>query len=197
MGNAAGQGLAANLAPAAQAVFSGPQPAYVYDQTPNALGSYIANFFFDPNDAFTGDNPVDIFTGLDAEGEAIFGIQFMHSDETPNVYQIRGWAKAAEEEVYSNWVSIDNAAQNVQLSWQSDQLASAFLYVDGENVATLSADTSEHKLEEVRLGPSRGVEDTSGSLAASASGTMYFDEFVSFGTGVVMKNTLFLPMIRN
>ncbi|MCJ7551427.1 MAG: multicopper oxidase domain-containing protein [Anaerolineae bacterium] len=195
MGGVAGQGLAANMAGAAvaaQAVTLGAQPAYVYDQTPDALGFYLANFYFDPNDAVTGDNPVDIFIGLDAENEPVFGIQFMHTAAAPDTYQIRGWVEAeeldAELEVYTDWVTIANAPQNIQLDWRSKENVDVLFYVDGSIVATLNADTSEYKLDEVRLGPSGVMDD-------SASGTMYFDEFVSLGAETDMLAIIFFPLI--
>jgi FtsP/CotA-like multicopper oxidase with cupredoxin domain len=188
MGGGAGLGLAANMAAAAQAVTAAAQPAYVYDQTPEQFGYYIANFYFDPNDAVTGDNPIDIFIGLDAESEPIFGIQFLHTAAAPDTYQIRGWVEAEGVEVYTDWTPLTNAPQNLQLDWRSKENAAVLLYVDGDIVATLTAETSEYKLDEVRLGPSRGIED-------SASGTMYFDEFVSLGAETDMLPVAFLPVI--
>ena len=154
MGNATGQGLAANLAPAALTVATDALPAYVSDQTPNELGSYMTNFFFDPNGATTGDDLIEIFSGLNNGAESIFGIQFQHTLENPDSYQIRAWAKAATEEDFTDWVSIGNGPQNIQFKWISAKVGSAYLYVDGVQVAMVTADTSGFKLDEVRLGPS-------------------------------------------
>ena len=194
MGGVAGQGLAANMTPAAQAFTAGTQSAYVFDQTPEGLGHYLANFFFDPNDATTGDEPVDIFVGLDAESEPIFGIQFLHTAEAPTVYRIRAWAKVAEDEIYGAWAPIANGPQNIQLDWDANQHASVFLYVDGEHAATMNVDTSGYLVDEVRLGPSRGTE-TSDTTASIASGTLYFDEFMSFGSVANTQTLIFMPMI--
>jgi hypothetical protein len=70
MGGGGGQGLVAAM---------GDQPAYVFHQIPAALGSFMANIYFNPNGAVTSAIPVDIFTGLDAGGTAIFGVQFLHT----------------------------------------------------------------------------------------------------------------------
>jgi hypothetical protein len=90
-----------------------PQPAYVYDLTPEGLASYVANFYFDPNDAVTGMEPVDIFMALDASGAPVFGIQFMHTADAPNEYMVRSWAAIAGDEVHSEWVSIVKGPQNL------------------------------------------------------------------------------------
>ena len=196
MGGAGGQGLVANLAgPMVKSASMDAQPAYVYDQTPNAFGYYLANFYFNPNSAASGDTPVDIFLGLDEDNEPIFGIQYLHKTASLDMYQLRAWFRADDVNVYSEWVMIANAAQNIQLNWLSNQLSSLYMYVDGYPVTKLILDTSSYKLEEVRLGPSRGMEDSSGSLS-SASGTMYFDEFTSFGAVSDMLVRLLLPVIN-
>ncbi len=191
MGGVAGQGLAANMGMAGQAPSAMAQPAYVYDRTPEALRSYAANFYFDPNDAVTSDTPVDIFVGRNAEGDAVFGVQFRHTAGDQDAYQVRGWAEADALVVYSDWTAIMNAPHNIQFDWQSSEHATVSLYVDGEAVATLTAETNEHQVDEVWLGPSGGLEDLSGS----ASGTMYFDEFMSFGSQTSALPTIYMPLI--
>ena len=195
MGGAGGQGLAATIGTggAAQARSQATDPAYVYDQTPDQLGSYVANFFFDPTDTVTSDSPVDIFVGLAEESEPIFGVQFQHSSDEPGMHRIRAWAMVDDQPVYSAWDSIAAGPQNIQLDWQSNQYGSVLLYVEGEQVAALNADTAEYKLEEVRLGPSGGMDGAQGS----ASGTMYFDEFLSYGDQGNTGTIIFLPMLQN
>ena len=195
MGGAGGQGLAATIGTggAAQARSQATDPAYVYDQTPDQLGSYVANFFFDPTDTVTSDSPVDIFVGLAEESEPIFGVQFQHSSDEPGMHRIRAWAMVDDQPVYSAWDSIAAGPQNIQLDWQSNKYGSVLLYVEGEQVGALNADTAEYKLEEVRLGPSGGMDGAQGS----ASGTMYFDEFLSYGDQGNTGTIIFLPMLQN
>lgn len=196
MGGVDAQGLAANMAMAAASPDAGMgQAAYVYDNTPNSLASYTANFYFNPNDAVTGMNPVDIFLGSDRETTAIFGIQYQHESAASDMYQIRAWAKVDDgSEAYTAWVPVKVGAQNIQLDWTSNKMSVLFLSVDNQVVATLAADTHEYTLDTVRLGPSRGVD----SMAPeAASGTMYFDEFISFGSTAGL-NTFgfFLPSVQ-
>ena len=70
--------------PAALLLSSDAEPAYVSDQTPNELGSFMTNFFFDPNGTTTGDDLIEIFSGLGNGAESIFGIQFQHTLENPD-----------------------------------------------------------------------------------------------------------------
>jgi hypothetical protein len=174
------------------------QPAYVFHQIPNALGSFMANFAFNPNGAVTSDTPVDIFTGLDANGVEIFGIQYLHTAGAPGVYQIRGWTKTVDDlEFYTDWAPITNAEQELQLDWQSAETSNLNLYVGGAVVASVAGDTSLIQLSQERLGPSRGVA----SIDPSVVGTIYLDEFISLSTEIatpyppVTISISFLPMV--
>ncbi len=190
MGGAGGQGLVAAM---------GDQPAYVYHQIPAALGSFMANFYFNPNGAITSDIPVDIFAGLDADGVAIFGVQFLHTAGVSDPYQIRGWARTADGNVYTDWAPIANAEQNIQLDWQSDLSSSLNLYVEGEVVASVTADTSLYKVIEERLGPSLGDDDivsiSTAGVTAAASGTVFLDEFISLSTEAPIPFKVYMPML--
>jgi len=200
MGDAGGQGLVAALGGGVedQSVTSADQLAYVFHKLPAALGSYMANIYFNPNGAITSDTPVDIFTGLDANGVEIFGVQFLHTAGAPDLYQIRGWAKADEADVYTAWAPIVNAEQNIQLDWQSNLDSSLNLYLKGDIVAAVTADTSLFRLSETRLGPSRGIGDddiSASGVNASASGTIYLDEFVSLSTEATIPLSIYLPVM--
>ncbi len=153
------------------------QPAYVYHSLPAPLGSYMANFYFSPHGATPGDTPVDIFAGHDASGTAIFGVQLQL---VSTVYQVRAWALGDDSVIYTDWKDIANAANNIQLDWQSGQTASLNLYVDGAVVASVSGDTSLYKLSEERLGPGSEISvDASSTSATVPSGTVYYDTFYS------------------
>jgi len=199
-GGGAGQGLAANLlAPMPKAgaatptAMDMPQPAYVYDRTPEFLSSYITSFYFDPNDAMTGESPLDIFLGLDSNAEAVFGIQLRQAEHVAGQYELRGWAKADGAEVYTDWVALTNAAHGLQLNWQSGPDGALHLFVDNAEAASLHLDTSLYRVDEVRLGPSRGLED---HTAMGASGIMYFDEFTSWGAEITSAPlVLYIPVV--
>jgi hypothetical protein len=134
------------------------QPAYVYHQLTDPLGSFMSIFQFNPNGATTSDIPVDIFTGLDASGSEIFGLQYLHTAGAPGVYQVRGWAMTDMVVITTDWVSISNAAHTLQLDWQSMETSSLNLYVDSQDPVSVNGDTSPYKLAQERLGPSLGVD---------------------------------------
>ena len=190
MGGGAGQGLVAAM---------GDQPAYVYHRIPAALGSFMANLYFNPNGAITSATPVDIFAGLDANGAAVFGVQFLHTAGASDPYQIRGWAKTPDGPVYTEWAPIANAEQNIQLDWQSDLNSSLNLYVEGDVVATITADTSLYSVIEERLGPSIGDDDSvivsTAGVTATTSGAVYLDEFISLSIQAPIPFTIYIPML--
>ena len=155
-----------------------PQPAYVYDNSPEGELSYDASFYFDPNSTNSGGEPIDIFTGLDQNGQPAFGIQY---EVEGSEYQIRGWAMQNGVPVYMDWVYIADAPQEIEVAWLSDANAGFSLFVDGRLTGTVIGDTSAYQLDEVLLGPSS-------NLAAGASGTMYFDEFTSSRLSAVLHN---------
>ncbi len=180
--------------------------AYVSNLIAEELGSYMANFYFNPHGAVIA-SPVDIFTGLDAEGEKIFGVQFQMLAGSPDLYQVRGWAKTELSDVFTDWVTISNAEQNIQLDWQSDAVSSLNLYVQEEMVASVGGDTSLYQLVEERFGPSTGTgggDVLSISLPAGTTTTpqtVYLDEFISLSTEIATPftpasiNVIFLPMV--
>ena len=191
---AGGQGLLANMGgamPGNAVTMMGPQPAYVYHATSEPLGYYQANFYFNPNGAFSGDTPIDIFAGKATSEDTIFGIQYQHTSAAPNVYQVRAWAEVDNGVAYSGWVTIANTAQNLQLDWRSRTEAHVDLYVNSSLAATFKGDTSETMLNEILLGPSAGVEGSS----VAASGTMYFDEYTAFGAVNDMLLKIMFPLL--
>jgi FtsP/CotA-like multicopper oxidase with cupredoxin domain len=168
--NGGAYGMAATIGP-------NGEPAYVYDNSPAAEVMYDANFYFNPNKAVT-DSPVDIFIGLDQNGQPLFGVQYQSVDA--NTFQLRTWAMIGADPVYSNWDEFATApgsnlaamTHKLDVAWASGASAGLSFYVDDHLYQTLSGDTSAFQLEEVVLGPSLGLD-------AGASGTMYFDEFTS------------------
>jgi FtsP/CotA-like multicopper oxidase with cupredoxin domain len=183
------------------------QGSYVFHQIPEELGSYMTDFYFNPNDALIA-SPVDIFSGLDAAGEKIFGVQFQMLTGSPDLYQIRGWARTEQSDIFTDWVTISNARQNIQLDWQSEVVSSLNLYVEGEMVASTGGDTSLYKLVEEQFGLSTttGEDDLDISPTAGTTTTLqtvYLDEFISLSTQITQPYTpvvitfIYLPVVTN
>jgi len=185
--NGGAQGMAAVVGGGAAQAPSGAevQPAYVYDTTPEGEVNYDASFFFNPNDTNSGDEPVDIFVGLDQNGQPIFGIQYQGGNDS---YHVRGWVLQNEEEVYTPWFNITNGPHQLEVAWQSDTNGKFSLFVDRVLAGTVTGDSSAYLLDEVLLGPSMG-------LSAGTSGTMYFDEFTSSRIIAVEDNVIYLPIL--
>jgi hypothetical protein len=180
------QGMAAILGGGAVQAPSGePQPAYVYDTTPEGEVNYDASFFFNPNDTNSGDDPVDIFVGLDQNGQPIFGIQYQGGNDS---YHVRGWVLQNDEAVYTPWFGIEDEPHQLEVAWQSDTNGKFSLFVDRVLAGTVTGDSSAYLLDEVLLGPSMG-------LSAGTSGTMYFDEFTSSRIIAVEDNVIYLPIL--
>ncbi len=94
MGAAGGtQGMAAVLGaggvPAQVAGAAVPQPAYVFDASPERETIYSAGFYFNPNSSRTGDRPVDIFVALSPTSQPVFGLQYEQDDSNSD------WVKSA------------------------------------------------------------------------------------------------------
>ena len=132
---------------------------------------YYASFLFNPNDAVSGDGPVDIFVGLDQDFMPAFGVQYQR-DEASNTLEVRGWFLADGQQVFTDMVEIANGANMIDMAWQSGAQGSFSLFLNEQHIKTMTGDTSAHKLVEVLLGPSMG-------LSKASSGVMYFDEFTS------------------
>jgi hypothetical protein len=125
-------------------------------------------------------SPVDIFLGLDQNGQLIFGVQYQYVDT--NTFQLRSWVLHNDNPVYSSWdvfatdpgedAPAPTITHKIDIAWTSGVHAGFSFYVDDTLFTTLSGDTSAYQLDEVLLGPSLG-------LAAGDSGSMYFDEFTS------------------
>jgi hypothetical protein len=154
------------------------QPAYVYDLSPAGEVKYDGNFYFNPNQAVT-DGPVDIFLGLDQNGQPLFGVQYQYLDATS--FELRAWAMLNGAPEYSSWdVFAPEPGEDdpmvtthkIDVAWASGVVAGLSFYVDDQLFQTLAGDTSAFQLEEAILGPSMG-------LSAGDSGSMYFDEFTS------------------
>ncbi|MFN2183190.1 MAG: multicopper oxidase domain-containing protein [Anaerolineae bacterium] len=156
-----------------QAVLTGNTPGYVTDLTPFQDASYHARFYFDPNGTQTGNNASQtIFAGLDGANTTILQVQFRRQNAGGGTYQVQLAVLGAGGTAMTAWVTISNAPHSIEIAWQSGAASTASLSVDGTLYSLTGLDTSAYLLEAVRLGPSAG-------LSGAASGTMYFDAFVS------------------
>ncbi len=168
-----------------KAQINGAAPAYVVDQSPGGAASYHASFYFNPNGFDTLADSVDIFTGVAAGSNAIFGVQFERSAGGP---EIRGWVLDNGVQTFTAWHHVNDAAQNIELVWLGQNDATFSLAVDGVVLETLTGlNTSAYLLSEVWLGPSAG-------LTSGMTGNLYFDGFSS-RLEIVNYNQIFLPVI--
>lgn len=156
---------------------------YVSDLTPFTDTSYHARFYFSPNGVLPSNNNsangVTIFSGLNGANTAIFQVQFRRQNAAGGTYQVRLAVLRAGGTSTTSWFNITNAPHAIEIAWQSAGAASARLYTDGTLRQTLTGlNTSAYLLESVRLGPSAG-------LVSGATGSMYFDAFVSTRNTIV------------
>jgi hypothetical protein len=90
-------------------------------------------------------------------------------------------------QVFTDWYDISNAPHQVEIAWQSNSSSGFNLLIDGFLRRSLHGDTSAYTLDSVRLGPSSG-------LTATATGSLYFDQFNSNRLNAVKYN-LHLPVV--
>jgi FtsP/CotA-like multicopper oxidase with cupredoxin domain len=168
MGNDGGtEGLVVTLA--------GNTPGYVTDLTPAAETTYRARFYLNPNGTLTANNNVvTVLAGRDAADADVVRVEYRRRNAQGGTYEVRGWVQTAGGAVTTNWFVINNNAANaIEIAWESGAAASFSLYVHGGLQQTLTGlDTSAYTVESALLGPSAGLNN-------SAAGTMYFDAFVS------------------
>ena len=177
------------------AKIDGGMPAYLYDLNPSGETAYDANFYFNPNNANLSGDPVDIFLGLDQNGQPAFGAQYQSLGL--NSFQLRGWIRQNGDPVYTKWdvfatnesEDLVNATHKIDLAYLSDVKGGLSLYIDNTEFATLRGETSAALMNEALLGPSLGMSGTS-------SGTMYFDEFTSSRINALSTNVSFyIPLV--
>ena len=161
-----------------QVGLAGTAKSYITDPSPMLEPSYRARFHFNPNSALpvnnNAANGVTIFSGLNGSDTAIFQVQFRRQNAGGGIYQVRLSVARAGGVTNTSWFTISNTWHSIEIAWNSGTSVSASLYTDGTLKQTLTGlNTSVNKLATVRLGPSVGT------LGTSASGTMYFDDFVS------------------
>ncbi len=158
-------------------------PAYIADRTPLAEATYQAGFLFDPSGADTNGEAHDIFVGLNAAGTPILGIEFETSPAGP---EARAWVRQGGVNTFTDWYHLAAGASHLQITWESDPVATLIFEIDGQVQATLTGlDTEAYRLDEVRLGPSSG-------LSTGMSGVERYDSFTSYR---MVLYQVFLPVV--
>lgn len=145
--------------------------SYLVDRTPSAEASYRASFLLNTNGLATAGAGVDIFTGEDAEGNAIFGLEYARGVESA---ELRAWVISGGERSYTAWTRLADSAQKVEIAWHSGARSSFWFTVDDKPVTILrDVNTSAYRLETVKLGVNAGY-------AADIFGSLFFDAFESY-----------------
>ena len=185
-GGALGMAATIGTAPALLHASDVVEPAaYVYDDTPSDEDAYDASFYFDPNGASSGSDEITIFIGVDQLSQPIFGVEFEGNGADPGA--ISGWVMVDGEQISTKLYEISEAPHKIEVAWESGAVGGFSLYIDDKLCETLKGNTSASLLDEVLLGPS--------SVPSSgASGTMYFDQFVSNRLDAV-QHVYFFPSI--
>ncbi len=141
----------------------------VRDTSPANEASYHARFWFHPNGSNLGPAAEKVFVGKSASGKTLFDVQVQ---QVTGGYRIRAEALIGKKELKSSWVALSNAWHAVEIGWRSAASGGLTLLLDGGVVASMSGDTSAFTLDRVDLG-------AVGGLKGGASGSQFFDSFVS------------------
>jgi RHS repeat-associated protein/CSLREA domain-containing protein len=150
---------------------------YVTDDTPSAEPRYRARFYFDPNSITMANGDAHfIFKGYEGTSTDILRVEFRLSS---GLYQIRGGIlNDSSTWVNSNWFTINDAQQFIELDWHAATAAGAnngslTLWIDGIQLAVVTGvDNDTWQVDRARLGALSGID-------AGTSGTYYFDAFES------------------
>ncbi|MCX7853723.1 MAG: hypothetical protein N2383_13225, partial [Caldilineales bacterium] len=160
-----------------QATVNDNNPLYVRDTRPAAETRYRARFHFHPNGiAMAVGDSHTLFAGRQGSTE-VFRLLFRRASTG---YQVRGQIRDdATTYLATNWYTIANAAQVIELRWQAStgvgaNNGSLQLWVNGVLRQTLSGvDNDTRRVDDVRLGPQAGID-------TGTRGVMYFDGFESW-----------------
>jgi RHS repeat-associated protein/CSLREA domain-containing protein len=161
-----------------QALIDDLNGIYVTDDTPNAEPRYRARFYFDPNSITMANGDAHfIFKGYEGTSTDILRVEFRLSS---GLYQIRGGLLKDDGSTWvnSNWFTINDAQQFIELDWQAATAVGAdngslTLWIAGVQLAVLTGvDNDTWQVDRARLGALSGMD-------AGTSGTYYFDAFES------------------
>lgn len=147
------------------------QPSFLVDRTPTSEASYRASFLINAANLDTKNEAIGFLTGESASEDGLFGLEFIRS-ETGGA--LRAWILSGGQRVYTNWNSLTDGIQEVEMTWEASNNASVYLMVNGVPVSVLrGVDTSPYRLDTVKLG-------ATGSYSTSLFGSLFFDNFESY-----------------
>lgn len=138
-------------------------PRYLIDYTPMSEGSYNARFYAFLDDAGTA--PVDLMETLGSFDT--FRVVFNWPSTNDLTLRIFDYTGAATNLTATG---LGTGWHSIEVIWESDQLASIALLVDGVKIHSDSVDTSGLAVVETRLGNING---------ANSGGFINFDDFDS------------------
>jgi hypothetical protein len=161
-----------------QAVINGTAPLYVRDDLPLAEPHYQASFWFDPNSiTMANQDHHYLFLGYSPVNRVIMRIEFQFIN---GQYRVR-FTAANDNNVWSNgsWATLSDGPHRLQLDFLAASAAGAnngtlTFWIDGVQVSLMTGiDNDAQRIEQVRLGPSTGID-------AGTNGTYFFDSFESY-----------------
>jgi hypothetical protein len=153
---------------------------FVQDDTPMGEARYRARFYLDPNGFDPGESAghfrQPVFLGFQAS--PLKRLLFIVLRRRGGEYSIAARVRRDDNtQAMTPFVPIADGPNAIEIDWQRASAPGANdgrleMWVDGASVATLTGlDNDERGIDFVRLGAM--------SVRAGASGTLYFDEFVS------------------
>ncbi len=157
--------------------------SFVTDSSPAAETSYHASFMFNANSLASGTasgSNLTIFDGQTAGGGGIFALQFHRTGGPTPVNQVWVIMTRSGGTTTGTAVTLPGGSHLIQLDWLAGPATGAaagslVLKVDGAQVSALTGNSSNLRLEAVRLGVTAGV--TNGTNAST--GSAWFDGFTS------------------
>jgi hypothetical protein len=147
------------------------QPSFLVDRTPTSESGYRASFLINAANLDTKGEALGFLTGESAGEDALFGLEFTRG---ANGGALRAWVLSGGQRSYTDWSSLADGIQQVGISWEANDNATAYLMVNGVPVSAIRGiDTSAYRLETVKL----GVRET---YSTSLFGSLFIDNFEAY-----------------
>jgi hypothetical protein len=152
-------------------------PIFVTDESPTALATYRARFWFDPNTIAMAKRAAHvIFAARDNSGAAAAQLELRWNGAG---YDLRADITTdASRTKSSTWIPLADAPHMIELNWRAATSASTpdgslTLLLDGAQRAALTGvDNDTRRVERASLGAVSGID-------SGTRGTEYFDSFES------------------
>jgi RHS repeat-associated protein len=163
-----------------QALINDTGGIYARDDSPSNETRYRARFRLDPNSvSIPSGNRFDILETRNSANGAVFRVELGHVSASQYSLRLTVLDDGGSYSSSASYTTSD-APQELLVDWQSATAAGANngtirLYVDGvERTSLTGRDTDGRRIEHVRLG-------AVGSIDTGTSGTLFFDQFQSWG----------------